>query len=79
MARSVQVLSLFSRVSALKVIPLVSANSCRFVSGGASKSRRGQNYARRDRPSDRPSYMDDESDEELELEDAEDRVQALLE
>lgn len=78
MARSVQILSLLSKFGASSRIPSVSASNCRFASRGASKARMGQGPAQADRGSSRPGYSDETSNGELELEDVEDKLQALI-
>ncbi|KAL3974371.1 Rho guanine nucleotide exchange factor 7 [Sarotherodon galilaeus] len=78
MARSVQILCLLSKFGASSLIPSVSASNCRFASRGASKARMGQGPAQADRGSSRPGYSDETSNGELELEDVEDKLQALI-
>lgn len=78
MARSLQYLSLLSRLGALSVIPSVSANSCRCSSKGASKAWMGQSHVHKDRASTRPRYSEDRPEEDGELEDVEDKLQALV-
>ncbi|XP_047434510.1 neugrin [Mugil cephalus] len=76
MARSLQVLSLFSRFGALSVIPPVSANIRRFASRvGGRKAWMDQDRVHRETASTRDGDMDDMSDE---LEDVEDRLEALM-
>ncbi|XP_070766225.1 neugrin [Enoplosus armatus] len=79
MARPLQVLSLLSRLGAPSVMPSVSVNGCRFASRGASKAWMGQSLGHKDRVSNRASrYSDEMSDEDLEMEDVEDKLQALV-
>ncbi|KAF1390582.1 hypothetical protein PFLUV_G00059530 [Perca fluviatilis] len=82
MARSLQVLSLLSRLGDLSLMPSVSINSCRFASRGASNARMGQSHVHRDRVSNSaPRYSDEMPDDELGLKDAEeveDKLQALV-
>ncbi|KAM9350648.1 neugrin [Symphorus nematophorus] len=83
MARPLQLLSLLSRLGSLSVRPPVSINSCRFTSRGASRVWTGQRHEDRDnRVSNRASrYRDEMSDEELgleDLEDVEEKLQALV-
>lgn len=79
MALPLQVLSLLSRLGALSVMPPVSMNSCRFASRGASKAWRGQSHVHRDRaPNRAPADADEMSDDELGVEDVEDKLQALV-
>lgn len=78
MARPLQVFSLLSRLGALSVTPSGAISGCRFASRGASKARMGQSHGPRDRVSNRaPRYSDEMSEEELE--DVEDKLQALVE
>lgn len=80
MARRLQVLSLLSRLGALSVISPASVNGCRFASRGASKAWMGQSHVHRESVSNRASrYSNEMSDEELGLEDVEDKLQALVE
>ncbi|XP_038578688.1 neugrin [Micropterus salmoides] len=76
MARPLQVLSLLSRLGALSVLPPVSTNGCRFASRGASKAWVGQSHGHRVSNS-ASRYSDEMSDEELGLDDVEDKLQAL--
>lgn len=82
MARPLQVLSLLSRLGALSVSSSVST-SCRFASRGASRAWMGQSHVHRDRTSNTaPRHSDEMSDEEPaleDLEDVEDKLQALVE
>ncbi|XP_068589894.1 neugrin [Cebidichthys violaceus] len=72
MARPLQVLSLLSRLGALCATPSVSINSCRSASRGASRARMGPSHVHRDR-----AHGDDMSVND-ELEDVEDKLQALV-
>lgn len=83
MARPLQLLSLLSRLGALSVRPSASVNSCRFASRGASRVWTGQRHEDRDnRASNRAArYRDEMSDEEVgleDMEDVEDKLQALV-
>ncbi|XP_056240742.1 neugrin [Seriola aureovittata] len=74
MARPLQVLSLLSRLGSL---PVKTTSSCRFASRGASGAWMGQSHVRRDRAS---RYSDEMSEEEFgleDVEDVEDKLQAL--
>ncbi|XP_069545043.1 neugrin [Brachyistius frenatus] len=73
MARLLQV---FSRLDALSGMTSVFTNSCRFASGGAGKAWMGQSHAHRHRGTNR--HRDEPSDEEHELEDVEDKLDALV-
>ncbi|XP_030589414.1 neugrin [Archocentrus centrarchus] len=75
MARSLQVLSFFSRLGAPSVISSVNA---RFASRGANKAWMGQSHVQADRGSNRTGHSGETSNEELELEDVEDKLQALI-
>ncbi len=79
MARPLQVLSLLSRLGAPSVIPSVSINGCRFASRGTRKAWPGQSHVHRDTVSNRASGCSDEDFDEPELEDVEDKLQALVE
>ncbi|KAM7412054.1 hypothetical protein PAMA_021834 [Pampus argenteus] len=77
MARSLQVLSLLSRLGALSVMPPASTSSCRFASRGVSWMK--QSHVHRDKPSNRaPRYNDEVFDDDPETEDVEDKLQALV-
>ncbi|XP_031700959.1 neugrin [Anarrhichthys ocellatus] len=76
MARPLQVLSLLSRLGALCATPSVSINSCRSASRGASRARMGPSPVHRDRASNR-AHGDDMSVDD-ELEDVEDKLQAVV-
>lgn len=76
MARPLRVLSLVSRLGVLSTSPSASVNSTRFASRSASKAWTGQSHVHRDRDA-RQSH--DMSDEELGLEEVEDKLQALVE
>uniref|UniRef100_A0A3Q0R854 Neugrin n=1 Tax=Amphilophus citrinellus TaxID=61819 RepID=A0A3Q0R854_AMPCI len=71
MARSLQVLSFFSRLGAPSVISSVNA---RFASRGANKAWMGQSHVQADRGSNRTGHSGETSNEELELEDVEDKL-----
>ncbi|XP_022061059.1 neugrin [Acanthochromis polyacanthus] len=73
MARSL--LSLISRVGALSVTPSGPVTSCRFASRSASKAWPGQNHVH---GRDRSRHREEMSDGELDLEDVEDKFQALV-
>lgn len=75
MARSLWALSLFSRLGTPSVISSVNA---RFASKGVSKAWMGQSHVQADRGSNRTGYSDEMFNEELELEDVEDKLQALI-
>ncbi|XP_036958754.1 neugrin [Acanthopagrus latus] len=72
MARPLQLLSLLCRLGARSVLPSVPVNSFRFASRGASKAWAGRSHEPRGRVSDRDDMSDDE------LDDVEDKVQALV-
>ncbi|XP_008294344.1 neugrin [Stegastes partitus] len=72
MARSL--LSLLSRLGALSATPSVPVNSCRFASRGANKAWPGQSHVNRDRN----RHSKEVADGELDLEDVEDKFQALV-
>uniref|UniRef100_UPI0037E900A8 neugrin n=1 Tax=Semicossyphus pulcher TaxID=241346 RepID=UPI0037E900A8 len=75
MPRPLQIISLLSRLGA----PSIPINACRFASRGATKAWMGQSHDHRDRSSNRPSRFSEQmSDDELGLEDAEDKLQALV-
>lgn len=79
MARPLQVLSLLSRLGALSVSPSASINCCRFASRGSSKAWMGQSHVHKDTVSNRASrYNDEMFDEEPEVEDVEEKLQALV-
>ncbi|XP_023145496.2 neugrin isoform X1 [Amphiprion ocellaris] len=73
MARSL--LSLLSRLGALSVTTSVPVTSCRFASRGVSKAWPGQNNAH---GRERGRHREEMSDGELDLEDVEDKFQALV-
>ncbi|KAM6930173.1 neugrin [Lycodopsis pacificus] len=73
MARPLQVLSLLSRLGALCATPSVSINSCRSASRGANRARMGPSPVHRDGA----SKSDDMSVDD-ELEDVEDKLQAVV-
>ncbi|XP_029911715.1 neugrin [Myripristis murdjan] len=76
MARPLQVLSLASRLGALSVMPQVSANSSRFASRDAKAWMRPSHVHR---VSDRaPRHSRELSDEDLDMEDVEDKLQDFI-
>ncbi len=80
MARSLQVLSLLSRLCASSEIPTASIACCRFASRGINKAWMGQSHVHRDTVSKKASrYSDETCDEESELDDVEEKLQALVE
>lgn len=80
MARPLQVLSLLSRFGALSLVSPASISGWRFASRGAGNAWTAQSHVYRDRVSNRASrHSDDMSEEEAELEDVEDKLQALVE
>ncbi|XP_068608832.1 neugrin [Brachionichthys hirsutus] len=79
MARPLRLLALLSRFAAAPPSPPASTNSCRLASRGANKAWMGQNHAHRDRMSSgAPTHGEEVSDEELEMEDVEEKLQALV-
>ncbi|KAI3357385.1 hypothetical protein L3Q82_015812 [Scortum barcoo] len=79
MARPLQVLSLLSRLGARSVTPSGAAAGWRFASRSANKAWMGQSPRPGDRESNRAHRSRDEmSDGDLTLEDAEDKLQALV-
>ncbi|XP_070823606.1 neugrin [Chaetodon trifascialis] len=76
---ALRLLSVLRRLGAQTVTPSVSINSCRFASRGAGKAWMGQNHAHRDRVSSKASrYGDDEELRLEDVEDVEDKLQALV-
>ncbi|XP_076596137.1 neugrin [Chaetodon auriga] len=74
-----RLLSVLPRLGAQTVIPSVSINCCRFASRGTSKAWMGQSHAHRDRVSNKASrYGDDEELRLEDVEDVEDKLQALV-
>ncbi|KAM4562213.1 neugrin [Odontesthes bonariensis] len=78
MARPLQVFSLIFRLRAPPVIPSVSVSSCRFASRGTNKAWMGKSHVHGDRGSNSPRNRDEMSDDELDLDDVDDKLQALL-
>ncbi|XP_072222813.1 neugrin [Leuresthes tenuis] len=78
MARPLQVFSLIFRIRAPSIIPSVSAIGYRFASRGTNKAWMGQSHVHGDRGSNSRRNRDEMSDEELDLDDVDDKLQALL-
>ncbi|KAM3618183.1 uncharacterized protein V6R79_016799 [Siganus canaliculatus] len=80
MARPLQVLPLLCRLGPLSVFPAAPSTVCHFSNRGACMARMGQSQWPRDRGSSRASRDSSErSDNELGLEDVEEKIQALVE
>lgn len=79
MARVLQVLSVVSRFGALSVQHPASIRSCTFASRSGSKPWVGQNHVHGERAFNRGSRYSEMSDEDLGVEDVEDKLQALAE
>ncbi|KAF6724705.1 Neugrin [Oryzias melastigma] len=76
-SRALHVLCHFSRSGSQFVSPSVYYVSCRLASRGISRAWKGQNYEQGDTKSNRPTYRDD-ADGDVDLEDVEDKIQALI-
>lgn len=80
MARVLQVLSVVSKFGALSVQHPASIRSCTFASRSGSKPWIGQNHVHEERAFNRGSrYSEEMSDEDVGVEDVEDKLQALAE
>lgn len=80
MARVLRVLSVASRFGAQSVQHPASIRGCTFASRSGSKPWVGQNHVHRERAFNRGSrYSEEMSDEDLGMEDVEDKLQALAE
>lgn len=69
-------LRLLSKLGALSALGPPASGGCRFASRGASKVWMGPSHGHRDHRASR--HSDDKSDEEFELEDVEDKLDALV-
>ncbi|KAM9752752.1 neugrin [Menidia menidia] len=78
MARALRVFPLLFGLRAIPLIPSVYCSSCRFASRGVNKSWLGQSHALRDRGPNSPRHREEVSEEEVDLDDVDDKLQALL-